>query len=70
MTENEQSGDADFLKGAIQARDNLFDSASPRELCENLLGIYHTYLVHAHHALPLDFEQLARKHVLVDDRSF
>lgn len=71
MEENEKTSDSDFLKGvrltraAIQALDNLFDSASPMELRENLLEIYHTYLVHAHHALPLDFEPLARNMYLL-----
>jgi hypothetical protein len=50
---------------AIQALDGLFDSAPPQELRENLLEIYHTYLVHAHHTLPLDFENLARNMYLL-----
>jgi hypothetical protein len=50
---------------AIQALDGLFDAAPPQELRENLLEIYHTYLVHAHHTLPLDFEKLARNMYLL-----
>ena len=66
-----KNSDDDFMKNvkltpaAIEALDNLFDSAPPQELRENLLEIYHTYLVHAHHTLPLDFEKLARNMYLL-----
>jgi hypothetical protein len=43
----------------ILALDNLFISAPPHELRANLQEIYHTYLIHAHQALPIDFEKLA-----------
>lgn len=71
MEENENTHDFNFLNNirltpaAIQALDNLFDSAPPQELRENLLEIYHTYLVHAHHTLPLDFEKMARNMYLL-----
>lgn len=56
---------SDFPEGthlsaqAIEALDSLFSSVPPLELRDNLLEVYHTYLVHAHHTLPLDFERLA-----------
>lgn len=71
MEERENFNATEFLKNirltpaAIQALDGLFDAASPNELRENLLEIYHTYLVHAHHTLPLDFESLARNMYLL-----
>jgi hypothetical protein len=66
MQNDDNIHDSDFpnslrlTPAAIRALDNLFDSAPPQELRENLLEIYHTYLVHAHHTLPLDFEKMAR----------
>jgi hypothetical protein len=44
---------------AIAALDTLFQSAPPHELRANLQEIYHTYLIHAHQTLPIDFEKLA-----------
>jgi hypothetical protein len=44
---------------AIELLDRLLDAAPPRELRDNLLEIYHTYLIHAHQSLPLDFEKIA-----------
>jgi hypothetical protein len=65
MSEKPNDGSADFLKNIrlscedIEALDRLFQSVSPNELREHLLEIYHTYLIHAHNSLPLDFERLS-----------
>jgi hypothetical protein len=65
MSEKPNDGSADFLKSIslsrddIEALDRLFQSVSPGELRDHLLEIYHTYLIHAHHSLPLDFEKLS-----------
>lgn len=65
MSEKPNDESADFLKSMnlsredIEALDRLFQSVSPKELREHLLEIYHTYLIHAHHSLPLDFEKLS-----------
>lgn len=65
MSNKNNDDSADFLneislsRDAIEALDGLFQSVSPGELREHLLEIYHTYLIHAHHSLPLDFEKLS-----------
>lgn len=65
MSEERNNEEDDFQQdihlsaAAIRVLDRLFDSAPPRELRENLLEIYHTYLIHASDTLPLDFEKLA-----------
>jgi hypothetical protein len=57
---NEPSRRISLSSEAIEALDGLFESAPPRELREHILEIYHTYLIHAHYGLLLDFEKLAR----------
>jgi hypothetical protein len=44
---------------AIQRLDHLLSVASPCELREHLLEMYHTYLIHAHNALPINFDKMA-----------
>jgi hypothetical protein len=44
---------------AIQKLDHLLSVAPPREMREHLLEMYHTYLIHAHHALPINFDKMA-----------
>jgi hypothetical protein len=44
---------------AIQTLDTLLDSTNPQELREDLLELYHSYIVHEHQALPLDFDRMA-----------
>ena len=44
---------------AMERIDRLFSSAPPHELRENLLEIYHTYLIHVHDTLPMDFDKIA-----------
>jgi hypothetical protein len=44
---------------AIEILDRLFDTAPPNELRDNLLEIYHTYLIHVHNTLPLNFDKLS-----------
>jgi hypothetical protein len=57
--------ESDFLKNikltpaSIEALDRLLEAAPPDELRENILEIYHTYMIHAHHTLPMDFEKLS-----------
>ena len=65
MEDSTHQFSADFFNNirltptAIEALDHLFDAAPPAELRENLLEIYHTYLIHAHNTLPLNFEKMS-----------
>jgi hypothetical protein len=64
MTYRGKMEDADvrsikLSQAAIETLDRLLSSVPPHALRENLLEIYHTYLIHAHHTLPHDFEKLA-----------
>jgi hypothetical protein len=65
MTNDAKDESADFLNdvkltpNAIELLDNLLDAAPPHVLRENLLEIYHTYLIHAGNTLPIDFDRLA-----------
>jgi len=51
----------------LEKLDGLLESAPAHELREDLLEIYHAYLIHEHPALPLHFEKLATHiHLLID----
>lgn len=45
---------------------HLLNCTDPLELRKNLLEVYHTYLIHAHDALPSDFKKISMNmHLLV-----
>jgi hypothetical protein len=44
---------------SIETLDHLFSAVPPDELRENLMELYHGYLVHAHCKLPGNFESIA-----------
>jgi hypothetical protein len=47
--------------------DNFFDFMSPDELRENLIELYHSYIIHRHGSLPNDFEKFSESmSVLLD----
>lgn len=43
----------------LERLNNLFNSISPKELRQNLLEVYHTYLIYVHDALPVDFRKIS-----------
>jgi hypothetical protein len=44
----------------IQTLDHLFTAVSAEELREDLLEMYHTYLIYCHNRLPVTFERMSR----------
>jgi hypothetical protein len=44
---------------SIELLDGLFESASPQQLREAIIEIYHTYLIHHHNTLPDDFDRVS-----------
>jgi hypothetical protein len=46
-------------KSSIEELNNLFESASPTELRENIIEVYHHYIINCHDALPDDFQKMA-----------
>lgn len=44
---------------SLERLDLLLSSVPPQELRENLLEIYHTYLIYVHDSLPIDFDKIA-----------
>lgn len=44
---------------SIEELNNLFESASPNELRENIIELYHHYIINCHDALPGDFQKMA-----------
>lgn len=65
MTNDTKDESGDFLKdvkltpNVIELLDHLLDAAPPHVLRENLMEVYHTYLIHAGNTLPIDFDRLA-----------
>ncbi len=51
--------DTRITEGVIMRLDNLLEFASPEELKDNLIEIYHTYIIHASDALPPGFEKFS-----------
>lgn len=43
----------------IYRLESLFEFMPPDELRDNLIELYHSYLLHEHDALPYNFKQLA-----------
>jgi hypothetical protein len=43
----------------IQQLDHLLDFAPPEEYRNTLIEIYHSYIRHEHHALPIAFDHMA-----------
>jgi hypothetical protein len=44
---------------SIEQLDGLFQSASPQQLRESVIEIYHTYMIHNHNTLPIDFDRIS-----------
>jgi hypothetical protein len=57
--ENSQSTHS-FSPSDLETLDHLFHAAPPGELRENLIELYHSYLIRAHDSLPVNFDQLSR----------
>ena len=51
--------DTRITEDVIMRLDSLLEFASPEELKDNLIEIYHTYIIHANDALPPDFEKFS-----------
>jgi hypothetical protein len=49
-----------LTEASIQTLDHIFSAVDPLELRENLLELYHGYLIHAAGNLPENFESIAR----------
>ena len=59
--------DTHLTPAILEKLDGLLESAPPHELRDDLLEIYHAYIIHEHQALPLHFEKLATHiHLLID----
>jgi hypothetical protein len=43
----------------VHRLDDFFDFTNPTELRENLLELYHSYIMHHHDSLPNDFRRFA-----------
>jgi hypothetical protein len=43
----------------ISRLDDFFDFTDPNELRENLIELYHSYIIHQHDSLPTDFGKFA-----------
>jgi hypothetical protein len=56
-TKNQRS--LERSKSSIQKLNDLFESVSPKELREDLIEIYHMYIIHSHDALPNNFPKMA-----------
>jgi hypothetical protein len=46
-------------KNSIEDLKQLFESVAPDELRDNLLEIYHTYMIYVHDTLPGDFKKMS-----------
>ena len=51
--------DTRITEDVIMRLDSLLEFAPPEELKDNLIEIYHTYIIHANDALPPDFEKFS-----------
>ncbi len=51
--------DTRITEDVIMRLDSLLEFASPEELKNNLIEIYHNYIIHANDAFPLDFEKFS-----------
>ncbi len=56
----EKSGITTLTPADIETLDHLFNAAPPSELRENLIELYHSYLIRCHDTLPVNFGQIAR----------
>jgi hypothetical protein len=48
-----------FTADTVSRLDDFFDFTNPVELRENLLELYHSYIMHHHDSLPNDFGKFA-----------
>lgn len=48
-----------LTEASIETLDHIFSTVDPLELRENLLELYHGYLVHTRGNLPVNFENIA-----------
>ena len=48
-----------LTRAGIRKVNNLLEFASPEELRNTLIEIYHTYIIQQHHALPVNFETMS-----------
>jgi hypothetical protein len=44
----------------LETLEHLFTTVPPHELRENLLELYHSYLMHCDGNLPINFDQISR----------
>ena len=51
--------DSRLSEAMIERLDHLLEVSPPGELRNSLLEIYHTYIIHEHEALPLNFNKIA-----------
>lgn len=71
MVEGNCLNDPELKEETISRLCNLFDFVSPDELREYLLEIYHSYIIHEHESLPVNFSDMAQSmQVLFDFLKF
>ncbi|MBL0741571.1 hypothetical protein [Chryseolinea lacunae] len=48
-----------LTKNGIREINSLFEYASPDDLRNTLIEIYHTYIIQQHHAFPINFDVMS-----------
>ena len=48
-----------LTRAGIREVNNLLEFASPEDLRNTLIEMYHTYIIRQHHALPVNFETMS-----------
>ena len=50
-----------LTKAIIQHLDHILDDVTPEEYLDTLIELYHMYILHQHHSLPYNFEEIANQ---------
>jgi hypothetical protein len=48
-----------LTRAGIKEINNLLEFASPEDLRNTLIEMYHTYIIQQHHALPVNFDAMS-----------